>query len=63
MAALQMDAGKFFTFWLIIITSTLCSMQMFRAIGALSKKFGLASQLTGLLSTICFVYGGILKIS
>jgi ABC-type multidrug transport system permease subunit len=63
MAALQMDAGKFFTFWLIIITSTLCSMQMFRAIGALCKKFGLASQLTGLLSTICFVYGGIFKIS
>ncbi|KAL3484275.1 ABC-2 type transporter-domain-containing protein [Aspergillus germanicus] len=60
MAALQMDAGRFFTFWLIIITSTLCSMQMFRAIGALCKKFGLASQLTGLLSTICFVYGGYL---
>ncbi|KAL4875271.1 ABC-2 type transporter-domain-containing protein [Aspergillus karnatakaensis] len=60
MASLQMDAGKFFTFWIIIIVNTLCSMQMFRAIGALCKQFGTASQITGLLSTISFVYGGYL---
>ncbi|KAL3481383.1 ABC-2 type transporter-domain-containing protein [Aspergillus californicus] len=60
MSALQMDAGKFFTFWIIVIAFTLCSMQMFRAIGALCKRFGLASQITGLLSTIGFVYGGYL---
>ncbi|KAL4799196.1 ABC-2 type transporter-domain-containing protein [Aspergillus venezuelensis] len=60
MSALQMDAGKFFTFWIIIIANTLCMMQMFRAVGALCKRFGLASQLTGLISTIGFVYGGYL---
>jgi ATP-binding cassette subfamily G (WHITE) protein 2 (SNQ2) len=58
MSALQMEAGKFFTFWIIIIANTLCCMQMFRAVGALCKRFGLASQLTGLISTIGFVYGG-----
>ena len=58
MSGLQMDAGKFFTFWIIIIVNTLCCMQMFRAVGALCKKFGLASQITGFLSTVGFVYGG-----
>ncbi|KAL4778651.1 ABC-2 type transporter-domain-containing protein [Aspergillus varians] len=60
MASLQMDAGKFFTFWIIIVANTLCCMQMFRAVGALCKKFGIASQITGLLSTVSFVYGGYL---
>ncbi|EEA25209.1 hypothetical protein TMatcc_006570 [Talaromyces marneffei ATCC 18224] len=60
MANLQLDAGKFFTFWIIVNVNTLCSMQMFRAIGALSRKFGNASKITGLLSTVFFVYGGYL---
>lgn len=58
MAGLQHDAGKFFTFWIIVSINTLCFMQMFRAIGACCKKFGNASKFTGLLSTIFFVYGG-----
>jgi hypothetical protein len=58
MAALQMDAGRFFTYWIIVIANTLCFMQMFRAVGALCKQFGNASKITGLLSTIFFVYGG-----
>ncbi|CEJ61673.1 Putative Localization: integral membrane protein [Penicillium brasilianum] len=60
MAALQMDAGRFFTFWIIIIVNTLCFIQLFRAVGALCARFGNASKLTGLLSTIFFVYGGYL---
>ncbi|KAL4890653.1 ABC-2 type transporter-domain-containing protein [Aspergillus ambiguus] len=60
MAALQMDAGRFFTFWIVITAQTLCFMQMFRAIGALCKQFGNASKISGLLSTIFFVYGGYL---
>jgi ATP-binding cassette subfamily G (WHITE) protein 2 (SNQ2) len=58
MAALQMDAGRFFTFWIIIIIQTLCFIQLFRAVGALCKQFGNASKISGLLSTIFFVYGG-----
>ena len=58
MCSLQADAGKFFTFWIVVIASTLCFVQMFRAVGAIFSHFGSASQLSGLLSTICFVYGG-----
>ena len=58
MSALQMDAGKFFTFWIVTIASTLCFTQMFRTVGALFKNFGAAAQVSGLLSTIFFVYGG-----
>lgn len=59
LSALQMDAGKFFTFWVVINVNTLCFTQMFRAVGAIFSNFGTASQLAGLLSTIFFVYGGI----
>lgn len=63
MSAMQMDAGRFFTYWIIIIVQTLCFMQMFRAIGALCKQFGNASKMTGFLSTVFFVYGGSLCLS
>jgi ATP-binding cassette subfamily G (WHITE) protein 2 (SNQ2) len=58
MAALQMNAGKFFTFWIIVIVQTLCFIQLFRAVGAVCKTFGNASKISGLLSTVFFVYGG-----
>ncbi|PLB46565.1 hypothetical protein P170DRAFT_363672 [Aspergillus steynii IBT 23096] len=60
MSALQMDAGRFFTFWIIIIVQTLCFMQLFRSVGAVCKQFGNASKISGLLSTVFFVYGGYL---
>ncbi|KAF9888262.1 hypothetical protein FE257_008831 [Aspergillus nanangensis] len=60
MAGFQMDAGRFFTFWIILIAYSLCNMQLFRAVGALCKKFGIASMISGFLSTIFFVYGGYL---
>ncbi|KAJ5949763.1 hypothetical protein N7454_001347 [Penicillium verhagenii] len=60
MAALQMDAGKFFTYWIIVIVNTLCFIQLFRSVGALCKNFGKASMISGLLSTVFFVYGGYL---
>ncbi|KAJ5771410.1 uncharacterized protein N7511_003461 [Penicillium nucicola] len=60
MAALQMDAGRFFTFWIIVIILTLCFVQLFRSVGAVCKTFGNASKISGLLSTVFFVYGGYL---
>ncbi|ERS96089.1 ABC multidrug transporter [Sporothrix schenckii 1099-18] len=60
MAALQTDAAKFFTFWAVTVACTLCFLQLFRAIGALCTRFGLASQMMGLFSTVFFVYGGYL---
>jgi ABC-type multidrug transport system permease subunit len=58
MAALQMDAGRFFTFWIIVIMQTLAFIQLFRSVGAVCKTFGNASKISGLLSTVFFVYGG-----
>lgn len=60
MANLQLAAGKFFTFWIIVNVNNLAFLQLFRMVGALCGKFGTASQLTGLLSTVFFVYGGYL---
>ncbi|KAJ5691769.1 hypothetical protein N7462_001192 [Penicillium macrosclerotiorum] len=60
MAALQMNAGRFFTYWIILIAQTLCFIQLFRAVGAVCKSFGNASKISGLLSTVFFVYGGYL---
>ncbi|KAJ6075741.1 hypothetical protein N7499_007722 [Penicillium canescens] len=60
MAALQMDAGRFFTFWIIVIMQTLAFIQLFRSVGAVCKTFGNASKISGLLSTVFFVYGGYL---
>ncbi|KAJ5151568.1 hypothetical protein N7492_009863 [Penicillium capsulatum] len=60
MSALQMNAGRFFTFWIIVIVQTLCFIQLFRAVGAICKNFGNASKISGLLSTVFFVYGGYL---
>lgn len=58
MAALQMDAGRFFTFWIIVIMQTLAFISLFRSVGAICKTFGNASKISGLLSTVFFVYGG-----
>lgn len=58
MCALQQEAGKFFILWLATIVNTLCFLQLFRAIGAMMSHFGTASLVSGLLSTVFFVYGG-----
>ncbi|KAH7214361.1 ABC-2 type transporter-domain-containing protein [Fusarium oxysporum] len=60
MSGLQVDAGKFFTCWIVVNASTLCFLQLFRAVGAMFNHFGLASYISGLLSTILFVYAGYL---
>ncbi|KAH7152018.1 ABC-2 type transporter-domain-containing protein [Dactylonectria estremocensis] len=60
MSGMQTDAGKFFTCWVVVNASTLCFCQLFRAVGAMFNHFGTASYISGLLSTIFFVYGGYL---
>ncbi|KAH6845782.1 ABC-2 type transporter-domain-containing protein [Chaetomium sp. MPI-CAGE-AT-0009] len=60
MAALQPHPAKFFTFWAVVNANNLAFLQLFRAVGALCRRFGTASQLTGLLSTVFFVSGGYL---
>lgn len=60
MSALQTDPGKFFTFFVIVFFNNVCFAQLFRCIGAIFSHFGTASQLSGLLSTVAFTYGGYL---
>lgn len=40
MVGLATSAGGFFTYWLILITNNLCSIALFRAVGAASGSFG-----------------------
>ena len=60
MCSLQADAGKFFTFWILLNVSTLCFISFFRMIGANCSKFGNASKLSGFCTTIMMIYTGYL---
>jgi ABC-type multidrug transport system permease subunit len=60
MCNFQADAGKFFTFWIVLNVSTLCFISFFRMIGANCSKFGNASKLSGFFTTIMMIYTGYL---
>ncbi|KAK7419585.1 hypothetical protein QQX98_003176 [Neonectria punicea] len=47
MVNLTPSAGAFFTYWLILVMNNLCSIAMFRAIGAASRTFDGASKISG----------------
>lgn len=58
MVSFQMDAGKFFTNWIVISVTMLCFISFFRMIGAACKRFGLASQIAGVMLMVMMVYAG-----
>lgn len=58
MARFQLDAGKFFTHWFILVVCTLCLSSFYRMIGAWCRHFGVASQITGWCTMIMMVYAG-----
>ncbi|KAJ5357977.1 hypothetical protein N7541_005135 [Penicillium brevicompactum] len=60
MCAFQADAGKFFTFWIILNATTLCFLSFYRMIGANCNKFGNASKISGFFTTIMMIYTGYL---
>lgn len=60
MCAFQADAGKFFTFWLIVSIATLCFLSFFRMIGANCNTFGNASKISGFSTPIMMIYTGYL---
>ncbi|KAL4877859.1 ABC-2 type transporter-domain-containing protein [Aspergillus karnatakaensis] len=60
MCAFQADAGKFFTFWIVVNVATLCFLSFFRSIGANCSKFGNASKISGFFTTIMMIYTGYL---
>lgn len=58
MVGLKMDAGAFFTFWIIVFSTTVCMTAMFRAIGAAFTTFDGASKVSGLLIMTTIMYTG-----
>ncbi|KHN93838.1 ABC transporter [Metarhizium album ARSEF 1941] len=58
MVGLTMDAGIFFTFWIIVVATTFCMTALFRSIGASFKTFDAASKVSGFLISACIMYTG-----
>ncbi|RFU23967.1 hypothetical protein B7463_g12375, partial [Scytalidium lignicola] len=58
MVGLKMDAGAFFTFWIVVFSATMCMTALFRAIGAASSTFDGASKVSGLVIMASIMYTG-----
>ncbi|KAI9009372.1 ABC-2 type transporter-domain-containing protein [Phycomyces nitens] len=58
MMGLVLDAGKFFTFFIILVVTNICMNGFFRFWGAVSPNFFTASQLSSILLIACLVYCG-----
>jgi ABC-type multidrug transport system ATPase subunit len=58
MTGFQVDAGKFFTFWIFTIVSALCFTQLYRMIGSLFQNFDNASKISGFVTMAMMVYAG-----
>ncbi|CAO3676817.1 hypothetical protein G6F70_002214 [Rhizopus microsporus] len=58
MMGLVLDAGKFFTFFIILVVTNLCMNGFFRFWGAVSPNFFTASQLSSILLIAALVYSG-----
>lgn len=58
MVGLKMDAGSFFTFWILVFTTTMCMTALFRAIGAGSSTFDGASKVSGFMISALIMYTG-----
>ncbi|KPM43752.1 ABC transporter G family member 14 [Neonectria ditissima] len=58
MVGLTMTAGSFFTFWIILVTTTMCMTALFRAIGAVFSTFDKASKVSGLVLIATVLYNG-----
>ncbi|KFY41728.1 hypothetical protein V494_02834 [Pseudogymnoascus sp. VKM F-4513 (FW-928)] len=55
---LQLDAGKFFTFWLLTMISALMLTSLYRLIGCMFTSFDNAAKISGFYSMVMMVYGG-----
>jgi ABC-type multidrug transport system permease subunit/ABC-type Mn2+/Zn2+ transport system ATPase subunit len=58
MVGLTTSAGAFFTFWIIVIATTICMTALFRAIGASFRTFDAASKVSGFLIAATIMYTG-----
>lgn len=55
---LERDAGTFFVFWFVILSSTFASMALFRALGSAFKNFDDASKFSGVAVLALLGYTG-----
>ncbi|KAF4344400.1 ATPase [Fusarium beomiforme] len=60
MVGLTSTAGHFFTFWILLISVTICITALFRAIGAAFTNFDAASKASGFVITATIIYSGYL---
>lgn len=58
MVGLKQDAASFFTFWLVIFTTTMCMTALFRSIGASFSTFDGASKVSGFGVAAMIIYSG-----
>ncbi|KAF4342638.1 ATPase [Fusarium beomiforme] len=60
LVGLTATAGHFFTFWILLISVTICITALFRAIGAAFSNFDAASKASGFVITATIMYSGYL---
>ncbi|KAB5513070.1 ABC-2 type transporter-domain-containing protein [Coniochaeta sp. 2T2.1] len=58
MVGLTSTAGAFFTFWVILVSITMCITALFRAVGAGFATFDGASKVSGFLISATVIYSG-----
>lgn len=58
MTGLTMDAGKFFTYWIVVFATTMATTALFRAVGAICSTFDGASKISGFLINCTVMYTG-----
>ncbi|KIW36207.1 uncharacterized protein PV06_11504 [Exophiala oligosperma] len=58
MVGLQMSAGSFFTFWIVLFAVSMCMTAMFRLVGASFSNFDDASKVSGFLVGALIMYSG-----
>ncbi|KAF2160175.1 hypothetical protein M409DRAFT_70682 [Zasmidium cellare ATCC 36951] len=58
LSGLTSDAGVFFTFWFLIVSSTFCITALFRAVRAGFKTFDDASKFAGVIVMAVLMYAG-----
>ncbi|KAK4462872.1 putative ABC transporter [Cladorrhinum samala] len=58
MVGLKMAADAWWTYWIVVIASTMCMTALFRMVGAAFPNFDSASKIAGILITILVTYTG-----
>jgi ATP-binding cassette subfamily G (WHITE) protein 2 (SNQ2) len=58
MVGLTVSAAAFFTFWMVVFSTTMCMTALFRAIGAAFSNFDAAAKVSGFGVAAIFTYTG-----